>query len=133
MCDRSHKLGLTLTKTIECGSVLKREERVSPILQVGGWEMACDLAHFKRNESPGTSLSCMSNLPKRYSCLDWKPEPEYWSSENAASIKHEIVRATAQGTILVVEEGNHGGKLRKSIKTQTCIYACQLIALIVWA
>ncbi|RYR30294.1 hypothetical protein Ahy_B01g055097 isoform E [Arachis hypogaea] len=36
-------------------------------------------------EFPGTSLSCMSILPKRYSFLDWKPEPEALSSDNVSS------------------------------------------------
>ncbi|KAF1867148.1 hypothetical protein Lal_00049577 [Lupinus albus] len=32
-------------------------------------------------ELPGTSLSCISILPYKYSCLDWNPEPENLSSE----------------------------------------------------
>ncbi|RYR76999.1 hypothetical protein Ahy_A01g001490 isoform D [Arachis hypogaea] len=36
-------------------------------------------------EFPGTSLSCMSILPKRYSFLDWNPEPEALSSDNVSS------------------------------------------------
>ena len=36
-------------------------------------------------EFPGTSLSCISILPKRYSFLDWKPEPEALSSESVRS------------------------------------------------
>ena len=33
-------------------------------------------------ESPGTSFICMSNLPNRYSFLDWKPDPDPWSRES---------------------------------------------------
>ncbi|CAJ2649741.1 unnamed protein product [Trifolium pratense] len=36
-------------------------------------------------EFPGTSLSCISMLPKRYSFLDWNPEPEALSRERVRS------------------------------------------------
>ena len=36
-------------------------------------------------EFPATSLSCISMLPKRYSFLDWNPEPEALSRERVRS------------------------------------------------
>ena len=36
-------------------------------------------------ELPGTSFSCMSIFPNRYSFLDWKPEPEALSRERVRS------------------------------------------------
>ncbi|CAJ2649737.1 unnamed protein product [Trifolium pratense] len=36
-------------------------------------------------EFPGTSLSCISMLPNRYSFLDWNPEPEALSRERVRS------------------------------------------------
>ena len=36
-------------------------------------------------EFPGTSFSCISIFPNRYSFLDWKPEPEALSRERVRS------------------------------------------------
>ena len=36
-------------------------------------------------ELPGTSFSCISIFPNRYSFLDWKPEPEVLSRERVRS------------------------------------------------
>ena len=36
-------------------------------------------------EFPGTSFSCISIFPNRYSFLDWKPEPEAVSRERVRS------------------------------------------------
>lgn len=36
-------------------------------------------------EFPATSLSCISIFPKRYSFLDWNPEPEALSRERVRS------------------------------------------------
>lgn len=37
-------------------------------------------------EFPGTSFNCISICPKRYSFLDWKPEPEALSRESVSTV-----------------------------------------------